>query len=331
MLLISFTAQIRGENYILFGLFILGAFIFLRNIPCLKQNINIWFAVTVVCLCLPNFVSLIKWQFAQNWLLKETSGFVVGKNFSLQNLFINSFAYAPELLNGVLYPGLFIILFLIGFVYLWYRNRMFNLFLSLWFIVFYLIYFSAWSLRVQSSLMARSRFYIGFYPVFVIWCAGGILFFWNKIRNVQLKKIVTVILSSLLVAFFYPYDKKLEAPPDYKHILQTEIIEKAERELPGNCLIVCNYPEVLGSTTFLKIINIKDFLENDDLRDKVFHQFDCVLFFEDLYCFDYEDTKKNCEKMKSIVRLKPFKSYSIGREGDPGRAEYTFYKISPGD
>jgi hypothetical protein len=198
----------------------------------------------------------------------------------------------------------------------------------LWFAVFYIAYFTFFKTEV---FLETRRFFTSFYPILVIWCAGGVWFAVGMIKNLQFKKLGLWSISAVLLISFFPYwDIKKAGGP--QHRLETEIIEKAEAQLPPHCVIVANYPEVLSSTTFLRVINIDDFLQDRAFRDDILNHFSCVLFLEDYPCFYFADIINKCEALKSLVRLEPFKSYAIDKgKGGPGKIVYTFYKISPRD
>ena len=324
LLLISFTAQIRGENYILFGLFIVGAFIFIKRMPKVKSDI--WFIS--ICLSLPNLIQLVLFQFSTNWLEKESAGAMQGQNFSFHNLYSNSAALAPRLFDGSLYPELFVVLFLIGFIYLWYFSYKHNLFLFTWFIVIYLIYFAGW-FQVCNTFSAKARYFIAFYPIFTLWFASGLFFCLEKIKYLRLQRFFLIVIASIILIYFLPY-ANIEGARHPQNRLETEVIEKAEAQLPTDCIIVANFPEVLTSTTSLKVIRIEDFLRDSKYQDTVFRQYKCVLFFEDYFCFAFPDPviRNNCSQIKDTFYLEPFKSYSINYDKyDLKQISYTFYRI----
>jgi len=168
---------------------------------------------------------------------------------------------------------------------------------------------------------------MSFYPITTILAGYGIYSVTKsipKIKNINLKNPFFFLLTILLVILFIPQVNK--APllyDDDAHKLETIIPEKAEKDLPDNCIIIANLPPILTSTTELNVVDIKLFLANKETQEELLKGNRCLLFFEDYTCLDWHlfDFSDNCNKLKEKFNIKPFISY------EEGTKKYTFYEI----
>ena len=85
-------------------------------------------------------------------------------------------------------------------------------------------------------------------------------------------------------------------------LLETIVPEKAESDLPEDCLIVAHWPTVLKSTTGLEVVDVSMFLKNSTYY---LNQSECILFFEDYFCLDFvvEHYKDMCKEMHNNYEL----------------------------
>ena len=171
---ISFASQIRPENYIFLALFVIGFYIFLKRWPDFKDNI--WFIAA--CLCLPNLI----------WNCHYHSGLIINPAHSS---YFNTVKCFLNLFDGSLYPLLFILLFSTGFLCLWYRKALYNLFIFLGFLALCLIYSYDWEgITLGYGFYTKTRFYICLYPFLIIWFAAGVSFFLDRFKNKKIRHCV---------------------------------------------------------------------------------------------------------------------------------------------
>ncbi|MFA6383358.1 MAG: glycosyltransferase family 39 protein [Parcubacteria group bacterium] len=318
---IAFTSQIRSENYFLFPLFIITFLIYGRDI---LKRINLRFLLPIfifAAISLPNFIQSINFQMATNWISNDTQGYEAGSNWSLANLLHNSLAYGVDLFNGRYYPAVLLLFIISGFIYLFYKKRKAWLFLMIWFISFWLIYFTSWF----QTLGARERFYLSFYPIIIIFIVYGI-FFISQVLSFKKKWIdmgVRTFLFAVIIFLFIPYIQAYaKMYSDDAHVLEANLPELAGKNIPANCTIVANLPTILRSTTNLSFVDADLFLKNDEVQKDVLG-FDCALFLEDYTCSGWDQQSfTNCKEIKSRFLLKEYQSYS------KGRIRYKFYNIS---
>ncbi len=310
---ISFASQIRSENYILFGLFLAGFYIFLKRRPDFKDVI--WFISAG--LCLPNLIQIFRFyhQIDSN------------PANSVQLLYPNMIWWLSKLFDSSLYPLLFILLFSLGFIYLWYRKTAYSFFTVLCFMALFPIY-SYCTIRwivEPASFVDKTRFYVFLFPFLIIWFAGGVSFFLEKAKKVGGRNAILLAVAAALLISYLPYLRMPRVQSNGSHILETEILGTIETKLPKGCIVVANYPEVLQSATNIKTIDINEFIGNPSFRGQLLSSNSCLLFFEDYFCVSDKKSYSNCNLAKRLFNLKPVESYSLDYGGVVSK--YTFYKI----
>ena len=167
---------------------------------------------------------------------------------------------------------------------------------------------------------------MSFYPITSILSGYGLLFISEAIpfKKRKNKNVILLILTILLIALFIPHAIKASILfADNAHKLETLIPEKAEIDIPGNCVIIANLPSILTSTTNLNVVDIVIFLKNSERQKEIMKQNSCLLFFEDYTCLDWNmfDFENNCNLMKERFNLTPFILYQEEMK------KYTFYKL----
>lgn len=314
----AFISQIRPENYIFFPLFILGCLIYKKNL--LKNSESLICCSIIIFLTIPNFFHILDFQISTNWIESDTNGAASGDNWSFFNLFDNSIMYGKVFFNSHFYPSILSFLSFVGFFYLLKTKRKACFFLATWFIFIWITYFSSWF----QTLGGKERFYTSFDPIVIILSSIGIFYTLNFIssKNLFLNKITKSVAIFIILLFFIPYYSYIKNYASSSElVLETQLIETVEKEIPKNCTIISSCPTILKSTTDMDVIDIKTFFQNENLQEKLLNK-DCILFIED-YCCRGWDPKSlgNCNKIKSSFTLEDFKSYTQGKE------KYTFYKI----
>ena len=335
----AFASQFRRENYIFLLLFLFGCFIYHKKF---FKNINFKFILpwlVLIVLSSANFIQVLDKQLSINFVELETSGKQTGANWSFNNLIYNSLNYGIYIFNSEFQPLLFTFLFVIGAIYMLFKQRKEALFLTAWFSLLWLIYFfSQFQITGGTPILGKTRYFMTFYPITIIFAIYGILLIKNlissKIKNSKIKKTILILIMIILMISFIPHTIKASTWFDFKELiiaqgLETKIPELAEKDIPSDCIIVAVMPIVLESTTNLKVIEIDYFLEQKSLQKEIFNKTNCILFFEDVYCLYFccsdrtDEDREQCQNIKENYDLEPYKSYT------EAHMKYTFYKIYP--
>jgi hypothetical protein len=318
---LAFASQFRVENYAFFILFCIGYLIFVDSRGSLT---NLLISAVIFLLAAPNFIQAAEFQFSTNWIESDSGGALEGDNISPSNLFSNSVAYGRYLFDATFQPVIFSILFIVGSVYMFFKDKKSAIFLWLWFLLFWILYFGAWFQTFGGGdyLPLKTRFFAMFYPSMCIFFGYGILFLQKLFKNELIKKIIFPITAILVVLLFIPYTTQAgDMFSDNDFILETKMPEIAEKDIPKDCAIIANWPTILKSTTDLNVIDLGVFLDSKQTRDEILANYSCVLFFQDLTCSLWDEYAEKCRQLKSQFRLKAYKSYSYINE------TYYFYEI----
>ncbi|MDP7081017.1 MAG: glycosyltransferase family 39 protein, partial [Candidatus Undinarchaeales archaeon] len=320
----AFAVQLRQENYFLFVLFIAGWLLYRRTGPSIR-SIVLPLALAVL-LSLPNLVVVIGSHAFTDWQASDTGGQMSGSNWSLGNLIDNSLAFGPSLFDGSHQTSLFSVLVLFGISPMLRERRRQSLFLGIWFAILWLVYFTSWF----QTLQGKERFFTSFAPVLWIFGARGALEVSRSISarigrqwTIHLLVVIALAVATLNI----PYARDHAAfYSDPHRVLMATIPERAEREIPADCIVVLERPTVLSSTTGFEVMPIGTFLTDVAAREEQFDRNACVLFFEDVYCvkWDIDGSLERCFWMRKRFQLTPFRTYEGGGVG------YTFYRILPG-
>lgn len=311
---ITFSAHIRPENYFLFLLFILGAKSMAKSRPRLTGTP--WLAAALLNLPFLFYASAYNRQY------------LVGQAPPPFLSFLQSF---PRIFDSSLYPWIFILLFITGFIYGRRRYAASHRFILLWFVTLCFLYGYKWDgiTCAPSPFWAKTRFYMGLYPSLTVWFGAGVLFVMSLAKRVQTQRrifwaIVLVLFSSLSFRF---REFEIRRELTSANVLETEILAVVENDLPPLCVVVTVWPEIVAASTNLLVADMGLFLENSFYRDAVMKSSSCVLFFED---YQMALRKESGEAMKRLFRLAPFKRYFLtGRRAlfYPWGLTYTFYRI----
>ena len=331
---VAFAAQFRPENYIFFVIFIIGVMIF-----C-KQKIKITsvqFFVPLLLslfLCSANLWQILAFQLPVNWIASDTGGAMTGSNWSIGNFIYNLTHYAMffNAKNGVaiIIMTSITLPFVAHGIFLLYKHKKRECrFLLVWWIILVIVYFSSWF-----QTMARSRFYMSFYPITIVFFVYGLrhvyFFIVSKMGKYfpqkNIKIILGTIIGSLALISLVTVYLQFSASNKYaqKFILETKIPELAEKDLPQKYLILAVLPEVLTATTNLEVMPLDKFLNMSNGRQKVIIKNQKVLFFEDYCALFYQNPKFKVfvNKLNKNFSLKEFKIYQLNE------IKYSFYEIS---
>ena len=319
---ITFTVLIRPDNYLLIPLFFLGCLIFKVKISTKRIILILFFLIVLVS---PSILQSLDWYSSFNRLETESGGQLIANNWSLSNLIYNSLHFGPNIFSKAYLPFFIPILSIIGFIYMLFKQKREACFLIIWFIFFWILFFSSW---VQ-TIGGRERFFLSFYPSIIIFVGYGLQLFLNLVHKTmikpQLKNIFCFFIILVPIFMFFPYTLKATDMHNALCVkLETRVPELAEEDIPSDAIIVANWPTILKSTTDLDVIDINYFLGDYSFQNAAFKGTSLLLFFEDYCCFDFPQNdlyKKNCEMMKKKFKLQPYKEYSEGKN------KYTFYKV----
>lgn len=325
---LAFTAQFRPENYTLPLLFLAGCIFYNKKF---FRQINFKFILPWVVLIVFSFVNLIQvmnFQSSINWIESDTEGQQTGSNWGFNNLIHNSSHYGIYIFNSEFQPVIFSLFILSGLVYMFSKQKKEGMFLITWFCLLWFVYFFSWfqTLGGGTHILAKTRFFINFYPITVIFAGYGILLIKDLssvvTTNSLIKKSILPLITIILVILFIPYSIKASTWfDDPAHKLETKIPELAEKDIPHDCIIIMNWPTILKATTNLNVIDINKFLENPQDQEKIFNKAECVLFFEELTCSTWNFEGERCKRIKDSFSMEPFITYKEENK------RYTFYKI----
>jgi 4-amino-4-deoxy-L-arabinose transferase-like glycosyltransferase len=312
---IGFTAQIRPENYYLFPLFILGIFLYKK-----KMSASIFTILLLVfLLTCPNLYNNIQTHTQTNFLEIESNGEIKGSNFSINNLVHNSIHYGKYIFDSTFQPITFSVLLVLGGGFVFFFSKKEFYFLFTWFMFLWGIYFMSWfqTFGCTYDLSAKTRFFIMYYPITTILASYGVIFLKENINKFSKNKIFLTIILLFLVANFVPFFQVQDC--NSLQCLQTDIPERAERDIPSNCTVVTVFPEVLTSTTNIKVVSAQDYL----LKDTNYDLEECLLFYEDGVCqLGSIDDTSPCEIIMNDYYTEEYITYSNKLN------HLTFYKIN---
>ena len=321
---VAFAAQLRQENYFLFVLFIAG-WLLCHRTDSSARSMVLPLALAVL-LSLPNLVIVIGSHAFTDWQASDTGGRMSGSNWSLGNLIDNSLAFGLSLFDGSHQTPLISFLVLAGIAPMLRERRRQTQFLGIWFAILWVVYFTSWF----QTLQGKERFFTSFGPVLWIFASVGALEVARALSS-RLRRPWTspllVVIALAVATLNIPYARAHAGfYSDPHRVLMATIPERAERELPADCLVVLERPTVLSSTAELKVMATGTFLTDTAARDELFDRDACVLFFEDVYCveWDIDGSLERCFWMRKRFQLTPFRTYKGGGVG------YTFYRVLPG-
>lgn len=319
---LSFAAHFRPENYIFFIIFFLGLFIFKNTAEkrIILSRITALLIFTVIIL--PNSIAVCNFYLPTDWIASDTKGLKSGDNWSFGNLVDNTknfyFGFNGDALRIItdkpqrlylLFSGIIFYLSVIyGVTVLITIKRKETLFLLFWWLSLYAIYFSSW----LQTLGSRSRFYMGFYPVTIIFSLYGFISLYRYLSTFSsrrfLRRFAPGLMTVVVFIMFLPSligARGLHANPAKR--LETKVPELIERDLSKNCLVLCALPEILTSTTNLNVLRLADFLNISNTRREALMKVYRVIFFEDFYALSF--FPHEIIKLRDIFRLVIIREY----------------------
>ncbi len=210
----------------------------------------------------------------------------------------------------------FIILVSIGIIFLFEQNKSLlgaaaSLFLP--FFVFYV-----------SFERMQPRFFL--FPAVILIVLGSLSL--GVPRRHQKNKwlgILTLSAVIILVASLVPNLVTSLSPSDSR-LIETEIPEFIEKELPKGCYVITDSPTVISSTTGLKVISTRTALEEPERVSEVLNDAGCVMFLEDLFCFEnFAYTDNSTDRCKKFMGVYSLSAYHLFERGE---IKYGLYNLS---
>lgn len=318
---IAFAATFRPENYILFPLFIIGAVLFRkkRSLPSVFIKIAIPLFIAFV-LTIPNLIQVLDFQTGNDWISSDTSGKMVGENWSIKNLVQNT-SYIPKIFSKMII--LIPLFFLMGLLPMFNAKKRELIFMTFWSILLAGVYFTSWF----QTLSGPERFYMSFYPIIFFIASIGIIGFIRYIKKFVPKKhsvsIMIIFLVAILILIIPSAQFASDFSSDSDRELATIIPELAEEDIDNSCLIIANWPTLIAATTDFSVIDTRYYLNNS----KEFENITCTLFYSDITCNSnlsmpfIEESKTVCAEIEKKYEFKKIKSYELDS------MEYSFFKI----
>ena len=318
---LSFTAQIRPENYCYLLLFFAGLYIYRIKV---HRNRLLHLLAPILMLALlaaPNLFSAAGDYLSVNYIESDSRGSLTGVNWSLSNLFHNLIVYGPEIFSGSHQPAMFQLLFAIGLIFMMVVKRRHFFFLAVWFVFLALSYFTSWFQTVGG----RTRFFMLMSSVTILVSAFGFHGIYEYARSRSTRTTAAgalVLLTAAYALFSVPCIRSMAKEyTDNYHLLITEAVEKAEKDVPPDCTVIAHEPTILRSTTGLKVMAPGTFLS--DGANRSINDNECILFYEDVYCqgWNWDDSFGNCMRITGGYSMEPFLTYSRGK------LKFRFWKL----
>ena len=328
IILTIFSTTFRWENII--ALYITLLLLSLLNFKKIFFNLKIFFKSLFLflfwfILALPNYLNQYKFVNSQDWsywekinILDNLKYFKVG--FLENHLF---FYYNYLALLGIIY-----------FVFLLYKKKIDKYLLCIFtipFLTIFLIYNSIWLKFVWWT----DRLYMEVYPIYILFFWLWIIFLFNilefKIKNNKFKYIIFSLLVILTLWNIFNISSYIKNS-DYK-VLQTVVSNKFQDDIyDKDCLYILFDNEYYTAFTNLNYTYSYEFLENKNIQESIFNNFQCVVFVDDKYCYDtsrWENFKSPewissinyCNDVKEKFYLSKIKIYEYNN------LKYWFYKI----
>ncbi|MEM4268451.1 MAG: phospholipid carrier-dependent glycosyltransferase [Candidatus Woesearchaeota archaeon] len=328
---LAFCMQIRPENLVLVTLFLFGALHYNASFRSIVLPLSV-----SIFLALPNLIQVLDFHMSVDWVASDTFGNMEGLNWSISNLIDNTLAYYLLVFGSTYQPIIVLPFVLAGVIIMFPRKTKEAIFITEWFVLFWLTYFSSWF----QTLAGKERFFITIYPIMAIFLVYGIYgldnAFFARLNRPLIKQNGMLIITLSVALLFLPYVSGTSAYYADGRILETQIPEQAEKTIPKECVIIANWPTILRSSTELRVADAQNFMESEFLRNILMNR-SCVLFFEDLTCLGWDEAGlyEQCEHIKTEFNAQPFLAYSIkdnSRNSVLGNinATYTFYRLSSG-
>lgn len=295
-LCLTYTIQIRPENFILLPLVLFMVYLFDSKRSIIK-SLTPW--IILFILLIPTILHIAylseRNEYIDKWFPRieppDYSGF-----FSFDYFRIIIF-WLYLIINN--YPNIFAIFALFGVVYLWkdFRKRMY--FLMIWFTIYsiiYLVYLIIFALFYPSMVIVSwVKYTLDCHPPIIISLSLGIytsIKFLKKRTNLDMN-ITRVLVILLIIIFSFIYFPSnyafLKGEANADKISQLFFFEKKfassiRDRVDDQCFIVTEYDG--GYTNFFlnrKVININD---NNNIQNLLRND-KCVLFYENALCYEF--------------------------------------------
>jgi 4-amino-4-deoxy-L-arabinose transferase-like glycosyltransferase len=324
---VAFASYFRPENFVLFAVFLAGCVLFDRKtIMRLRLKFFLPWAF-FLAISLANFAIVVNTYVPHNQFEAYSRYGISGQNFGISNLVSNSYRFGRYIFDDQFQPELFLCLIVLGALYMFWLQKRELFFLTVWVLLFWLVYFASW-FQIQGATLdvfPKTRFFMMFYPVTLIWAAYGGLaiydFLRRKFRRKVLRNSVLMFEFLVILAVTLPYTLDAAEKPDGVSQLATDMPDILEKDIPSGCLVVTYMPVVVTSVTDLKVASVRNYLGEPDK----FLNLSCVLFYEDFHCLyntEMHDPEGLCARLRANHSMSMVKSYGT----DPWK--FYLYKLN---
>ncbi|NLO91660.1 MAG: glycosyltransferase family 39 protein [Elusimicrobia bacterium] len=323
MLCWGMASQVRPENF-MFVLAFAAAMHMFSGVSFRSWRAGFLKACGAAALLnLADWLIFARFQSSTDWLARESSGVLGGGNFSLQNLWHNTFHWGPQLLGWAMHPAFLSLAAAAGLWLLWRRSRAEAIFALLCCALLYLFYFSSWLASYGSTLAAfpKTKLFLLFYPFICSLAAYAVSSarVWNAEPSFKLWRIA---LALFLCASFVPYYRKYPLNSQ-RHVHETLLLRGLKDLVPQNCVVVANSAIVVNSVNFFTVVEADVFIRDAEVRKAVLGG-GCAVFVEDITCsFGFEGLAGNCAAMKRYES--PDGRVSLGLSDD----SFNIYRLRP--
>lgn len=303
----SLASLTRTENHVSFFLLIPLFLIYAIKPKKYLTKKNIAIILLIAILMTPNFINQLELFFTHSWSNKESKG-EFEDNFSLGNLMHNSkidlkAIFFPDGMNILVNVLLIILLVLGAFLFFFLKPKEF-VYILIFLIIFYLAYFLAWP-----TVQARSRFYLTFYLMFIIFLSFGIFSIYKLRFPINLNMCIALVL---ILAFVYaPYlALKYQEHRNSYFVYQTASVIDLIKTAPKDCTIVAFSKNFIQSTSDLEVLSYAGFVMLNSMKEIDFSE-SCFILYCGIYCKQKVLTQSNAYVIMQDYNLLPIKDYSI--------------------
>jgi len=303
LFLLLFAIQVRLENFLMF--IPMTIYILIKKVDLRWKK-----SVVPAMISIPFFASVIFQYF-------QIKGFYVKAYatelafFGFENISDKFYLFIKSI---DLFYLFFIFIAVIGAYYSFKKEKLLSYFFASWFLVFslyYLLYLFADDFHFLPALVALI-------PIAAFGIDSLIAYF-SEYFKIKQNNLLLFSIIFILALFFISYDGV--SMPYFE--LETRVMGKLSEDIPPDCIIVAELPNIITSTTELEAIGTAKFL-NDASDDLFSYKNRCLLYFEDMYCKEnfLPNSMLRCGRMRSKFKLTDFIWHKNGELG------FYFYKIS---
>jgi len=314
--LLAYTIQIRPEGLALILLIGFMFLLFEKNLLGKLKNYRFWVPWLILFM-------LITPHAIQLYMNKEGDwGAPSGKKFGLEYATTNFNDNLGFWFNNEMHPVLFTIFTLVGIFYLSKTNKKILFFNAIWFLLFFTIFMFFYAGGVKNGGIG-TRF-VNIYCVPIIILGGYGLYEFRLLTKITNKKIISLILVSLILISFYffiPFIQTPDKQAEYARDMHNFVMLNMDK-IDNSCYVLTHNPSIflVAGKNSLQTW----FGQNKKVMDKIFSETDCVLWLEGAWCLFEPHKSGVCKNMHDNYNLTVFARYV--REENPEQV-FTIYNV----